>query len=334
LCLFGEHSDWAGGMRTVNPEIDTGNAIVVCTEKGIHTEVYPDECLNLMSIDMQGALVSSVFPMHLSILRNIAIEGGFFSYIAGTTVYMLERYNIGGLRLDCSRSNLHIKKGLASSAAVCIATARAFNKVYKLNLTTHDEIDIAYHGEQLCNSHCGYLDHSVAFGQGKFYMSFNEEGFKINQINSTNTIHIVYADLNAQKDTVSILRDLGQAYPYPKTKAHISLHNLFGKSNRRIVEEALNALSDGDAERVGQLMDEAQKLFDRYAVPLSPVELEAPKLHSLLNNHEIRQLIYGGKGVGSQGDGAVQFTARNKYYAIELTDYLASLGFVCDSVIV
>ena len=35
LCLFGEHSDWAGKYRTMNSELVAGAAIVTGTEQGI-----------------------------------------------------------------------------------------------------------------------------------------------------------------------------------------------------------------------------------------------------------------------------------------------------------
>ena len=36
LCLFGEHSDWAGMYRTVNSDIEKGQAIVSGVEQGIY----------------------------------------------------------------------------------------------------------------------------------------------------------------------------------------------------------------------------------------------------------------------------------------------------------
>ena len=35
LCLFGEHSDWAGFYRITNKEIEPGRAIVTGIEQGI-----------------------------------------------------------------------------------------------------------------------------------------------------------------------------------------------------------------------------------------------------------------------------------------------------------
>ena len=39
LCLFGEHTDWAGHYRTMNADIEPGAAIVTGIEQGIYAEV-------------------------------------------------------------------------------------------------------------------------------------------------------------------------------------------------------------------------------------------------------------------------------------------------------
>eukprot|EP00962_Isochrysis_galbana_P060089 scaffold34096_cov67-Isochrysis_galbana.AAC.1 len=47
-------------------------------------------------------------------------------------------------------------------------------------------------------------------------------------------------------------------------------------------------------------MDEAQSLFDRYAMPVCPSQLTAPNLHRVLGHAPLRKHIWGAKGVGSQ----------------------------------
>src|SRR5690606_28274924 len=42
-----------------------------------------------------------------------------------------------------------------------------------------------------------------------------------------------------------------------------------------------------------------------------PEELTAPVLHRVLDYEPLKPHIYGGKGVGSQGDGSAQFIARS-----------------------
>ena len=58
-------------------------------------------------------------------------------------------------------------------------------------------------------------------------------------------------------------------------------------------------------------MNEAQKLFDRHAAPACPEELAAPVLHRVLSHPAVQPHVWGGKGVGSQGDGSAQFVAKS-----------------------
>ena len=85
-------------------------------------------------------------------------------------------------------------------------------------------------------------------------------------------------------------------------------------------------MAQGDAESLGKLMVEAQQLFDFNVAPMCPEELTSPKLHDVLNDPVIGRLSYGGKGVGSQGDGSVQFLAKDKESQQQIIDYLNGRG--------
>lgn len=80
----------------------------------------------------------------------------------------------------------------------------------------------------------------------------------------------------------------------------------FGQVPMFLTFDARQALSDGDARGVGELMVEAQTIFDRLVAPACPVELAAPKLHRVLEYSPLQELVWGGKGVGSQGDGTAR----------------------------
>jgi galactokinase len=49
-----------------------------------------------------------------------AEAGGFWSYVAGTAHKISTEHVVGGLRLDNYRTTLPLKKGLSSSAAICV----------------------------------------------------------------------------------------------------------------------------------------------------------------------------------------------------------------------
>ena len=41
ICLFGEHSDWAGSYRRLNADIEKGYTLICGTDQGIYAQVEP-----------------------------------------------------------------------------------------------------------------------------------------------------------------------------------------------------------------------------------------------------------------------------------------------------
>ena len=41
ICLFGEHSDWAGGYRRINAGLEKGYTLITSTNQGVYAEVKP-----------------------------------------------------------------------------------------------------------------------------------------------------------------------------------------------------------------------------------------------------------------------------------------------------
>ena len=59
-------------------------------------------------------------------------------------------------------------------------------------------------------------------------------------------------------------------------------------------------------------MSRVQLAFDEHLIPACPSQLTAPVLHKVLNYEPIQPYIWGGKGVGSQGDGSAQFIVKDE----------------------
>ena len=322
LCLFGEHSDWAGTSRTVNSEIVPGCAIVTGTQQGIYAKARRSDMFSVTSKIKELKDGSFECPMDLESLSATAHQGGYFSYVAGVASYMCEWYNVGGVAIEITKRDLPVKKGLSSSAAICVLVAQAFNQLYNLNLNTRGIMNIAYWGEQRTPSRCGRVDQACAFGAHPVSMTFDGNEMKVDQIPVKKPLYYVFADLMAKKDTVKILADLNSGYPFARNEKERILHEALGEDNRRITSRARELIKIGDAMELGRLMTEAQDLFDRKVAPMCPDELKAPVLHDVLNNPKIKKLTFGGKGVGSQGDGTVQFLAKDKKSQDALIDYL------------
>lgn len=314
ICLFGEHSDWAGGYRRINASIEPGCAIISGTNQGIYAEVEPHpDSLVLTSTDNDGQRIGPVaIPMEPEALLAEAQKGGFWSYIAGVAYQALTNYHVRGLVLDNTKTDLPIKKGLSSSAAVSVLAARAFDRLYDLKLTVRGEMELAYQGEITTPSRCGRMDQGCAFGTRPVLMTFDGDRLGTRELHVEQPLYLVITDLAAHKNTQEILARLNNAYPFPQSEVDRGVQELLGPINRRIVGQAVDALTAGDAAALGALMAEAQEHFDRYAAPACPEELTAPVLHNVLSYEPIQPHITGGKGVGSQGDGSAQFVTKSR----------------------
>jgi len=314
ICLFGEHSDWAGGYRRINAEIEKGHTLLTGTDQGIYAEVEPHPtALVLTSTTPDGQKHGPYeIPMESNALLEEAQQGGFWSYVAGVAYQILTHYHVRGLVINNYRTDLPIKKGLSSSAAICVLIARAFNRIYDLKMTVRGEMELAYQGEITTPSRCGRMDQGCAFGNRPILMTYDGDHLDVTELRVPEDMYFVIVDLQAQKDTMEILARLNRCYPFAENEIELGVQQLLGPINKRMVHQAIEALQAGDAERLGALMVEAQAFFDRYATPACPEELIAPVLHRVLNYEPLKPHIWGGKGVGSQGDGTAQFIARSE----------------------
>jgi mevalonate kinase len=245
-------------------------------------------------------------------LLDEAGKGTFWSYSAGVAYQVITNYRVRGLIIDNYQVDLPIKKGLSSSAAICVLTARAFNRVYDLKMTVRGEMELAYQGEITTPSRCGRMDQGCAFGNRPVLMAFDGDRLDTEELQVNSELHYVIVDLHSKKDTVEILSKLNRSYPFADNEQERGVQELLGLHKQRIVHQATEALRAGDAQKLGSLMTEAQAFFDKYATPACPEELTAPVLHKVLNYEPLKQHIWGGKGVGSQGDGTAQFLARSE----------------------
>lgn len=328
LCLFGEHTDWAGKYRTMNADIVPGASIVTGIEQGIYAEVEKSSIFEMYSEapEIKDIWQDFACRMNEQELKGVARSGSFFSYCAGVASYMLEWYQVGGVKITLKSMTLPIKSGLSSSAAICVLVARAFNKLYNLNLNTMGEMNIAYLGELRTSSRCGRLDQACAFGVKPNLMTFDGDEVEVKTLNVKKHLYWVFADLCAAKDTIRILRDLNKGFPFASNEMEEREQKALGEDNQKIINLAIDYMAKGDAEALGKLMVGAQTLFDQAVAPMCPEELTSPKLHAVLADPVIKQWTYGGKGVGSQGDGSIQFLAKDKECQQKVIDYLNGLG--------
>ena len=310
LCLFGEHSDWAAEYG-----LHLGYCLVIGTDQGLGATVsQADEfSVETQLPDSQGRPSGRTRQMACpcqkeSLLDAAKDQDEFFRYCAGVAYEMISQMGIsGGLSLKISAMDLPLRKGVSSSAAVCILVAKAFDAVYKLGLFPHELMELAYLGEKLTGSQCGRMDQACIYGKTPVLLTFQKgSDIRVEPVFPEGKIDMFFVDLAGKKDTVKILADLQGGY-----LTGTDLQAALGPENERIVRTAFRALSAGNAELLGELMTDSQKMFDNLVGKFSRDELASPLLHELLNCKALAKHIYGGKGVGSQGDGTAQFVARS-----------------------
>lgn len=321
LCLFGEHSDWAGMYRTVNADIEKGLAIVTGTEQGIYALAEKADTFIMCGAGEISEDEHWECDMDSDKLLDAAQKGGYFSYVAGVASYINDNYSVGGIKITVVKRDLPLKSGLSSSAAICVLVARAFNQLYDLKMSIKGEMQAAFRGEQRTPSRCGRLDQACAYGLKPVLMEFSGVEIDSKEIHVGGSFYWVVANLMASKDTIKILSDLNRSYPFAESDSDKKVQEALGSDNRRLVLEAVKKIEEGDARGLGELMIKAQQCFDEKVMPACD-ELKAPVLHSVLHDPEISKWVYGAKGVGSQGDGTVQFLAKSEKDAEHLSNYL------------
>ena len=252
-----------------------------------------------------GALHSH--PADPLVLEEVAGRGGFDAYAAGTASVLLRHFPGLGLSLDVFKRDLPLRKGLSSSAAVCVLVARSFSQVHDLHLHAEVEMDIAYLGELLTGSECGRMDQICALGKTVTDLRFDGDRMSVERLVPGATLHILVVDLRAGKDTRRILADLNSAF----AAGDDGVREALGEQNESILERARFALEAGKAKELGHLMLEAQSVFDDKLAPVCPSQLTAPRLHSVLRHPAVQRHAWGGKGVGSGGDGTAQLICRD-----------------------
>jgi len=156
------------------------------------------------------------------------------------------------------------------------------------------------------------MDQGCAFGDRPVLMTFDGDRLDTQELQVRDDLHLVIVDLMAEKDTMEILNRMNRCYPIAENELERGVQKLLGPINKRIVHQAVNNLQESDPQRIGELMIEAQSFFDHFATPACPEELTSPVLHRVLGYETLQPHIWGGKGVGSQGDGTAQLITRSK----------------------
>jgi len=228
----------------------------------------------------------------------------------GIRIRFLKAEQVEKIRGDSAGNllDLPVKKGLSSSAAICVAVAAAVDlfssrRIYQISEEEMAKYaSIAYIAErEILGVNCGQMDqYASAFG-GLLYVDCSTAPAKVQTLKPSITLPIVIGDTRQQKDTPKILAWLGKKFEKKEEKFMEGMRNIV-----RIVEEARRELERKDLsrEKLGRLMNENQRYLDEYlqvsgSCPISPSNLD------ILIRAALDAGALGAKLSGSGGGGAM-----------------------------
>lgn len=234
---------------------------------------------------------------------------------SGMRIRFLKAEEVEGLmgpRLGRALIDLPVKRGLSSSAAVCVAVAAAVDIAASGRIKeagsafTAEEMeryaDLAYRAERgILGVNCGQMDqYAASFGR-LLYVDCSTSPARVKPLSPPIELPIVIGDTRQEKDTPRILAWLGKRFSEKEDEFMEGMGNIV-----RIVEEAREELEGASPSRrrIGKLMNDNQFYLEKYlkvsgSCPVSPSNLDR------LVRAAVDAGALGAKLSGSGGGGAM-----------------------------
>lgn len=320
LGIIGELSDLVTNHLDENKELIEGHAIAMPLKIGIYSISKKSDKLIYKNINLNQYL--ELEPTNKNLLKEIN-NNTFYSYICGTIYCLKKLYQVKGINIEITKMNLPIKKGLSSSASICISIIKAYNKLYNLNLKDEEIKNIAQKGEHKAKSKCGKLDQEAIMMPNISHLIFKKDKTEIIPIKLKKHIPILIVDLKGNKNTKYIMKKFNHYLPLPKNQTNYHLHEIVGQKNKQLVNNCIIALETGNIEKLGQYINEAQKLLDNASSICK--QFISPKFHLLSKDGIIKNLTYGIKSIGSGGDGTALLIPKGTKEQKILKEYIKNV---------
>ena len=242
-CLIGEHCDWAGGPAAA--------CVVVPLRAGVEVTVRRADW---------GLVVHSAYGVTRMGAEGRCVADDPNRYVAAVARELLRRgHKLPPARVVV-RSDLPAGRGFSSSAAVCVAAARA--------LAAHagvpvDAADVAYRAERDdLGVNCGEMDPLACAAGVPLFVSWGPPRSQ-RALRPGARVPLLVAAFPDEVPAGPLLSALDEARP-------VAAFEAWGRG----AERAAAALEAGDLVALGAELDAAQEVYEGLGVPA----LEAPKL--------------------------------------------------------
>ncbi len=164
---------------------------------------------------------------------------------------------------------LECASGVGASAALASSIARALGRYFSLNLTDEQVNEAAYVAETAGSGTPSGIDNTCSTYGGMLIFEKNMQGGsnRIELLAVKKPLDIVLAGTGITQETKKVVADVCAQ----KEKDPQKFDRIFAEY-RRLFGKALQALKDGDAKKVGELMDVNQELLRRIGVSCPEIE--------------------------------------------------------------
>jgi len=223
---------------------------------GEHAVVYNRPCI-------VTAVSSRIYVEMEKILGDFKIEAPQVKdarFIKEALRVFKEKYKADqGLSIK-TKADFSSQYGFGSSSAVTVATLYGLSKIYRINLSKKDFFDLGYQVTlNIQGVGSGFDIAAAVYGGTNYFVT----GGKTIESLEVADLPIVVGYSGVKADTSTIVKNL--KFKIKNEKLQLKIKNLFDLI-KKIVEEAKVFLARRRWQRVGQLMNENQKLLQRLGV--------------------------------------------------------------------
>ncbi len=293
VCLVGEHCDYARGMSVGLP---------------LHHKITLQGSQRKdRTITFTSTIDQSAYSLCLT-LDQISIPSDHLLRYSAAAVKVLQDqgYSLYGADIFLT-SDLPMKKGLSSSAAVTVGTLKLFNEMFVLQIPQDRLAELAYIAEHdILNIGCGRMDQIVSAYNSLVVMDYKESDKpKITPLPpaAKHIFILVCVPLVDKRDLPAILKASNKAYFHPERPEDYNFKNALDQLiPQQVVLPFIEAISKGDIISAGRCLRRNQEIYDQYFVPVC-ADFKAPLLYALLALAKKHGSL-GEKWTGAGGIGA------------------------------
>jgi len=178
------------------------------------------------------------------------------------------------------KSSMPVGAGLGTSAAVAVATIAAYTKTIGHELKREEIAKLAWQTEKAVQGLASPMDTHISTFGGIIYIKYNENNVKIERLQTNIKEPIVIGYVTREyktKDLVNKVKQLKNRYPF--------IIEPIIETIGKLVQEARNAVLNGDTKRAGELMNLNHGLLEALGV----------------SSQKLNELVYAARSMGALG---------------------------------